>query len=316
MFFLRTFALSFSIYWRFLIVVPLIGLLFIAFFVAAIGIGFVLSLVSLPLAVIVIAMLILIANAIPLLIALRLGASAKGEEVNGTYRDLFLPALGYGFIEMLAVMILSAIVVFAVAVLSPYGVSELQDFLSEAETVPETAFEDVSTIVPLFAAPFLIFVAASIVRAALLVPMTASAVGAGMHGRSYPFLWKVGGGFIPVFIICLISFLSPVLIGIAGNQVLQVIGLDDEIRQFWDAFQNRQTGSFFDVPFATEGYAVGAISLLLLLWFFCLQAAAGVTAFRKIATIEDHTLAEERQVDRMSAEDLRAMRKSRQQSGL
>ncbi|WP_208347336.1 hypothetical protein [Pseudaestuariivita rosea] len=311
MFLINSFTLSFSVLWRLILLLPIIVILYIIYMIVAFILGAILSWLVPALGILLSLAVFLAANVIPVMIAIRLGLRAKGEEVTGKYTDLSLPAIGYGFVEGFGIVVLSGLVLGGYVLMSPQDATEVLRFLEGAASLTGAELLRLEETLPFTTVAFIFVAIASAIRAAILVPMAASSAGAGMYGRSYPFLWKFGAGFVPLFILVAIYQLSPFFMSDALEAAADFIGQGDALRSALFNLEQLAEGDSRFISFGAEEAIVIGLFILTSLWLFCLHCAAAALVF--VDQRDSHDLAEaaEKQAQQASPDDIRSLRKSR-----
>ncbi len=315
----QSFVLSFSILWRFVLTFPIlvIGLLLYGLVGGLIGglIGFIA-----PGAFLLILFLISASSSvIPILVGARFGFQSKHMRPSHGYKALIVPALAYGAAEAMVIGIASVPVFgFSGLMMSPtslgLGTFDSEDLLNIVAR-PET----------LIAISVLPFVAVCAIRASLLVPMASASIGRDPDNRPYtPFL-HFGSSFWELFGIVALSYLSIVVFYFVIFALFLVLTATGSLESYVMEIEAMLDGS---EPFRFD-WSLAAIIvayLVVALWSFSLQCAGGVLAHLRLSggadpfAPIDPTKFDAKPAPpppsntgpRMSAEDLRALRKSRQ----
>ena len=106
---LAAFPFSFAILWRYILVFPFL-LLAMAVFAFLFGLlAFVLALVSPAIAIMLVIGLGLASTVFPVIVGMRLGLQAKEIKPRNSYFGLLLPAIGYGLIEAICILLIAGV---------------------------------------------------------------------------------------------------------------------------------------------------------------------------------------------------------------
>ncbi|WP_170336303.1 hypothetical protein [Ruegeria arenilitoris] len=255
---------------------------------------------------------------LPTLIGTRMGLQAKGVQPSTRLRGLFLPAMIYGAVEGLsATLIIGLVIAFSVAVISPdlLQQNEVSDLVLQYADTPWVGPGMLSLVV--------VFLSVCSIRASLLVPITSASIGRDPDGLHYTPFRHFRASFGPLFGLTIFSYVGMIAMHAVLIAVLILSGfaesLHADLLEFGDMTQGTATirplwsllGLFF-------------IYMLIGTWAFSLQCAGGVLGYlhlrdsgpRLSDLIEANQKAakdpKEQSAPRMSAEDLRALRKSRE----
>ncbi|KNX42903.1 hypothetical protein ROTO_05500 [Roseovarius tolerans] len=310
-------ALSFAILLPRILLIPvfviLLGLAMLALVLITLG----LAVISPFIAVIVAVILGLSLAMIPIIIGIRLGFTARGHDVTGTYGGLVLPGAIYGAVEAVGYLFvtLSATVILVLisstvppaellALLRAGGVEAIEGVL-QTGTLPAGILAVIS------------FLAASALRAAILVPLAGAASGRDANGSPHIPLAGFGTGFVPLtLLVCASYVLFPLLI-MGFFALLSLLGMGDALQESMAALRRLEEGGWSAIGWR-EGLILAGVWTCWI-WIFCLQCAGAVLFFLRGG---DGTDAAPRAVrpeappaSHMAPQDLRALRKSRSQLG-
>ena len=149
------------------------------------------------------------------LFGMRVALSMKGDKGGTDLKFLVLYAVVFGIILMIAkgLMVLLA---YGIAILATeFNLSDLGSFrtLADAEETVQGAF--VLHAFSLLTVLSVIFLAA--VLAAFAITMAAAARAAGVGASEKGFFWGFGRCFIPLFLICLITYVPQFVFGIISS---------------------------------------------------------------------------------------------------
>ena len=307
MLFFRSILFSFAIFWRMVLVLPF---LLIAIVILGLGIaiiGGILMLVSPPLGFLVAGTAgYALSSLLTIMVGTRMGLQARGITPRNGFGGLVLPSMGYGLIEMMATLVMVVICGAVWVLSSPLSLQEILDLFQRY--APEYALTEVEQQSPV---PSWVFFLAlgfvgSLVRAALLVPLTGASVGRDPDGRMHTPFWGAGTALLPLF---LLVALSTLITSFAGPVIATL---------FFGTLLNAQhfnPGDFDGTALATVLIFLGTI-VLSWIWAICLQCAGGALAYLRV-TSDAEIFADEPQAEAppMDREELRNLWKSRMPPG-
>lgn len=321
--FFQAFPLSLSILWRFALVLPvlLIGL-FLYGFVGGL-IGFVLGFILPGVNYVVLFAVSASSGIIPILIGTRMGFAAKQIWPSGRMHKLILPALVYGAVEALAICLILApgYGLFAVSVLP-----EFESLAQSLNTNPELAAGMLNSPAALLGLGMMLatFVVICAVRACLLVPIASASIGRDPDDRAYTPFRHFGAAFLSLFALVAVSYLGMFLIYTLVFAVTIISGMSAMIMTQWLEVVAMFDGSAPWRPIWSL-IAFFIVYLLIAFWAFSLQCAGGVLGHLSLggprstssaasdsefAHAAPHPASDSG--PRLSADELRALRKSRQ----
>lgn len=277
MIFLRAFPFSFSILWRFAIALPALIISLIAFAFLAVILFFVAGLISPFIAILIMVAFGVGASVVPVMVGLRVGLQAHHIKPRNTYLGMMKPAIGYGFFEAVAMLVLLAICAGLFLVLTGLSPREL---LAMDLTDEEALMAQLLDISPLltWAMIGVVAFAAFALRSALLVPFAGASVGADPSGRPHTPFYGFGSGFAAVFALVLLSQVGLTAAVPLAIYIVSVLGiapaalLDLQMMATFDEFSDFGT-------IGTDAYVLIGIVLLLFLFFFSLQCAGAVLVY-------------------------------------
>jgi hypothetical protein len=283
---------------------------------AGVLVGLLLGLIFPPFAFIVTFLIMASSSVVPTLIGTRMGLQVKGMKPSIKIKGLFTPAVIYGAVEGVSVtLIVGVIVAASIFVISP-------DILQQSE-VADLALEyvDPSWALPGLLVMLAVFLSVCSIRASLLVPITSASIGRDPDGMHYTPFRHFRAAFGPLFALTIFSYV--------GMFVLHILLIALLIAM--DYFGTLQA-DLQELEYMTQGTAsirplwsligLSVVYMLIGIWAFSLQCAGGVLGYLRLrdtapklsevieANLKPAQGAED--APRMSAEDLRAMRKSRQ----
>ena len=317
MIFLRAFPFSLSILWRFAIALPALIISLIAFAFFAVILFFVAGLISPFIAILIMVAFGVGASVVPVMVGLRVGLQAHHIKPRNTYLGMMKPAIGYGFFEAVAMLVLLALCAGLFVLLT--GLSP-RDLMAMNVADEDALMAQLLEISPPLTFGIIGFVALAgfALRSALLVPFAGASVGADPSGRPHTPFYGFGSGFGAVFALVLLSQLGiaaaiplaiyiVTVLGIAPAALLdlQMISTFDELSDF--------------ASIGTDAYVLIGISVLLFLYFFSLQCAGAVLVYIRKRTevgyrqqaFDDAMRKEEERARPMQDTDLRELVRSR-----
>lgn len=235
------------------------------------------------------------------LFGMRVALSMKGDKDGTDLKFLVLYAVVFGVILMIAkgamVFMANGIAILA----TEWNLSELGSFrtLADAEQAVQTAF--VLHAVSLKTVLSVILLAA--VPALMAVPMAAAARSAGVGASEKGFFWGFGRCFIPLYLICLITYVPQFVFGLISSFIgfLAVIA----------AFFSILNGSFDFNPDQMLLMLKGLGACAALLWLNAWVWSASVLAYKQIQGEAPKNPAPLQQESAAAPMDLRALRKQR-----
>ncbi len=307
---LRAFPLSFSILWRFLIVLPFLLVFLVLYVLLSVFWGFFAALISPLIAIGIILAMTFVMAMIPMMVGTRLGLQARGEAVDGSYVNLFLPSLGYGAFEAVTKLIVTFGAAGLLVLFSGGGSATEVTELAAGAVDP---FSDltldggVSGSGWLFLATSLIFV---LMRAALLPAFAGGAAGRDPNGQFHTPFSGVGSGFIWLVLLIIIIYLLGFLAIPAAFIIATQFGLSEVImaRVMEFSVMLDAGGSY---SFAPIDAIMAGIIIVYLLWLFSMQCAGAVLVYERRREAHEAELAYNPPVERMDPDDLREMVRSR-----
>ncbi len=320
----KTFPLSLSIFWRFVVTFPilLIGLLLYG----ALGglIGVVIGLL-LPGTVFITTFLVSASSGvIPVMVGARFGFQSKLIRPSVGYRKLVVPAIAYGAAESLAIgLVLAPVIGLTFVQIAP----DLVDLTKAPDTPALDWLTSAGASVPLagLAVVIAVFAIASAARASLLVPLAAAALGSDPDDRPYTPFRNLGASFWPLFALVALSYVAMMVLYVVAFLGLAVTVGMPALAAALAEVERLAGGAAMESPI----WPIVALMLsftLIGLWGLSLQCAGAVLAYQKLqgGRPSRHMMDPAQRVvhttpppspnsgPRLSAEELRALRKSRQ----
>ncbi|MEJ6396924.1 hypothetical protein [Yoonia sp. 208BN28-4] len=270
---LRAFPLSFSIYWRMLLVFPVI---IVALIVLGGLVGLLVLILAMLLPTVIVSVLVFALcmsfMTTPLLVGMRMGLIALGHTPRNTYGGLWGFAAMYGLVMALLTTVITAIVLivssflFGFAPMSPgLGGADILMALSQNSTLATGLFITINLI------PFCIF-------AALMMPMAASSIGKDTNGERHTPFAGFGKGFIPVVVLMLVAQAVNIAAMVIIPTVFASIAGDATLMNAL-ATMGRYRGG--ELPRGTGLLFAGIVLpyLVCALWTISLQCAAAVRVY-------------------------------------
>ncbi len=318
----QAFPLSFSIFWRFALALPiiLIGLFLYGF--AGGFISFILGLVFPPLAFFVSFLIGASSGVIPAMIGARFGLQACGIKPKSKYHAMIVPAIAYGAVEGITATICAALAVGLFLLLASFNSTNLA-LLAEN---PDLAAElwDPALTLPVVAAAAVFFLGICAIRAGLLVPIASGSIGRDPDDRPYTPFRHFGASFFPIFILVIVSYVGLIFIYALATIAVFATGFVTQLQE--DAVELTGMINGYN-PIRPIWSFIGLFiaNMLIGFWAFSLQSAGGALGFLKLreelgTSPQFETLQSDEQQSpavtptgpRLSSEELRALRKSRE----
>ncbi len=308
---------SFSILWRFVVTFPILVIGLVLYGLVGGLIGALFGFLFPGTNVLIVFLVSASSSVIPVLVGARFGFQSRHIRPSSGYKKLILPALMYGALETL---------ITALALLPILGTAMLlftPDALDFATAQGSEISQILETSGPLLALALVPLIAICGIRACLLVPMASASIGRDPNNHSYTPFRNFGASFWPLFALVVLSYLGMAIIYAVSFVVLLALAatgiLDGQI-------QDLQAMIDGTAPFRPNWamIVIAAVYIVIALWSFSLQCAGGVLGYLKLsggsAPITGAEVSDPQPVPppttnsgpRMTAEELRALRKSRQ----
>lgn len=291
-FILETLIFSLSVLWRFLIIVPVFAVVSLAIMV---GLGF----VFLPLAGILFPILATLAG----LIAVRCGLAALGYGSSPVPGRLVGASLKFTFFQILVYLVMMLIAGLLIAVLNLYGVPGIADILQDFEVSSWQYVLAENKRLAAILVGLVMFILAF--HTCLLVPVAAAASGAGEGARQYDFFFGFGSSFVVLFIITTVATGISYTVGDSPKTDLMYTKLTFFVFSFFTDIRTPQISE-------AEWLQMGAYALFAI-WLFCWQYGAATLAFVRYRLAVEEEFRSEHAVEKADPEELRDLRKSRNQ---
>jgi len=289
---LRALFFSLSITWRYVLVFPvvLIGLGLFGLVAAFIGLG--LTYVSPLLGAMVVGAFVMGASVLPVMIGARLGLMAQGVKPRNGYAGLMLPAFAYGLFEGLCVWVMLAFAIVTFVFFTPMTIDGL---IGLWRLGTEVAFQalllvdrTVTLAVGIGAAGLIVSL-----RAALLVPFAGASVGLDPDDRPHSPFYRMGSGFVSLFLLVVLSFAASTYVPVAAIEILNYFGWRESVI----ATASDLAGGSWDwedlQDFGWEGVGFLGVYLVLALWTISIQSAGAVLVFMRYKTRVDDIKSQE-----------------------
>ncbi len=224
-----------------------------------------------------------------------LAAYGKGNEP--AIDRLVKSSMFFGVINTVVALLLLAACVLAVLGLARFGV----------EWNVEAPWGDAIQMVPTLAV-IAFFVVNGLYNCAIAVPMAEAAAQATPNGRSADALFGIGRGMFSLAFLWILW-----LVGLFYSGIIQFVTeqVTYQLSEFFGRIFNFRT---IKVPQYDPLWVIG--STLVLMWGTCWYYATAVLAWAEVDERREAKRVEVREVSRMSADDLRALREARMQKNL
>jgi hypothetical protein len=292
---LRSIPLSFAVFWRLLIVLPVALPLVVVF---ATLLTFFWALVSVLLAVPV----VVTAQTFLTMIGIRAGLQALGAWNAPSFDRLLGASFKWALVQIAVALVLFGPSGIVLAVTGEYG-PEIFGALLSGDGY--SAWVSLLTSGTVFGTAMAVSLVLSFLAyAALMVPMAAAAFGAGADVQRLDLLWGLGSAFVSLLVVSVLAFAISILSGsaFASGEALGVAGI---YTYAW-AFDQKlpQLGS-------NEILRLAALTLLEV-WTYAWIFAAAALAFTKRRGLPEKPEAPGFEMPRAESVDYRSLRKTRQ----
>jgi hypothetical protein len=274
---LRAFPFSFSILWRYALVLPILLLVLIVYGLMAAIMAFVLGFVSPAFAVLVAISFGLASSVIPAMVGTRLGLQARGLKPRISYLGLMVPAIGYGLFEGFCVLMVLAVSLGAIIVSTPLSVPEMLQLGAVGDEVLFARLLEVNAPITLAVTAVAGFWIIAI-RTALLVPFAGASVGMDPDGRAHTPFYGFGRGFWSILILVIISYLGTALIPLILIGIAPLLGFGEVITAATGQIAQIETRGGY-TRLGVETLILFCLWLFMVLWFFSLQCAGAALVF-------------------------------------
>ena len=285
MIFLRAFPFSFDILWRFAIVLPLllIGIVMVA--VLAVMATFFFGLISPLIGLLIVLGFGLMATVLPVLVGLRLGLQAKRVRIRNTYLGLLLPAVGYGALEAISVLMIFALLAGGFLLASPLTFDELMRLAQLDPSFVQTRMAETNPALFYSAIGLGLLLMLSL-RTALLVPLAGASIGRDPNGYPHTPFYGFGSGFFSLLAIVIFAYVAGYFVIPVAVLICISLGMGNDLERL--ANQIEFTG---DYTVAADFWPIAltffAITLVMYLWLFSLQCAGAVLIFKRFVDKEE-----------------------------
>jgi len=275
---LQTFPLSVAIFWRFMLVLPLWTLFYI-FLTAITFYGFFTILIGIPVIGLLLLVLIPVVSTIisyiismhPYLIGIRIGLRVLGHKTEHSQHKLMIAAVGYGFIEGLVAVLLSAVIFAAWLMVQQGDIEQVRAILHAQVPDPVASLSQQVAFGRYTALTAINEVVALLLRAALLP--TLASVAAGRNHRPYDEF----GAKLPLMVLLLlmITAVSTVMLPLMGTGA-SYLGLTQALVSHLDRVILFVTGKGGEFTMLHAFVIAGSVCVGV--WLFCLQCAGAALA--------------------------------------
>ncbi len=312
---LRALPFSLAILWRYLLVFPFLLIAFAIFGLIALFLVVIFGFVS-PLLGILIAMSFSIAfSIVPAMIGTRLGLQSYQLKPRNSYFGLLVPALGYGVLEGIFVLVLLAAGIGVFVLLTPLEVDQLIQ-MGRVESTQFFAELMALNAQLTLAVTTMGILAVFSLRAALLVPLAGASIGEDANGRAHTPFFGMGQGFWQILLLVILSYVASALVVPFVFYILFHLGYADLVEATSEQIANiNDFEDFLDIAFELGVFV--AMCVFFYLWAFSLQCAGGVLAYmRNVAPSQNSRLLSEPELAKVLEQtadktELKAMRRSR-----
>lgn len=307
---LRAFPVSLSIFWRLLLVLPVLIIAFAAVVFVAFSASFVLGLLLPPLLVVIgVISIILSFLTTPILIGTRLGLTAIGHTPKNSYGGLWVYAIAYGVaVAFITVIILGAVISGGGIVADvPLAAAAIFDTTASNVEILQYFFVNWPMFVIVVAAAFF---ALNCIYAALLLPLAAASVGKDANGNTHTPFAGFGAGFAPlltlVLLVQVLGYFTYDLVSLAASPFMHSSEVDATMM---DAM--RLVEGVIPASFTWQLVVLIAFYILLTLWTTSLQCAGAVLVYDDRKGRHDAERAAARAVQHLTPADARALWQNR-----
>ena len=259
----------------------------------------------------------------PTLIGTRMGLQTKGMQARTKFWGLFLPAVIYGAVEGVSItLILGLMMAFSLVVISP-------DILQQNQfTNLASQYLDISWATPAVLGLIAVFLSVCSIRASLLVPITSASIGRDPDGLPYTPFRHFRASFGPLFALTIFSYVGMIILHAALIMLIVPTGIAQMLQADLAELGNMTTGAGPIRPIWSL-IVLLIVYMLIGTWAFSLQCAGGVLGYLKLkedasashpaapsGPEKQPTPADANSGPKLSQDDLRALRKSRQMGSL
>lgn len=314
---LQAIPLSLSILWRYVMVFPVLVIgLFLYGFLGGL-LGFLIGLILPAASIIILFAISASSGIIPVMVGTRFGFASMQIMPSAGYRKLILPAIVYGAAEAIAVAVLLVPTMGMIAFTALPDVSDLTgDGLAD--------LLDGSFGLSMSGLSITVFVAICAIRASILVPIASASLGRDPDERAYTPFRHFGASFLSLFVLVLLSYMAIAVIYIVISLALVFSGFGTIIADGLFELAEMINGTAAWRPIWPV-IAMIALYIVIGFWALSVQCAGGVLVYLHLRdTAPAHPAAAQpdprttaqataQSGPHMSAEDLRALRKSREQ---
>lgn len=318
--FIQAFPMSFSIFWRLALVMPvlLIGLFIYGFIGGLLGllIGLLFPVMSFFITFLVSAS----SAVIPALFGTRYGLHSMDIPPSNGIKGLIFPALAYGAVEGIGATL---VIGLSLGLLLLFSSSDFAQLADSAELAPQ--FLEPAFFAPILVVLLICLLGICAIRACLLVPIASASVGRDPDGMKYTPFRHFGSAFGPLFALVILSYVGMIIIYCGIMIAIFATGTVETLAAETQELTNMINGRVDIRPLWTLIWLT-VIYILVGFWAFSVQCAGGVLGYLKLGDGRSKTDASlniqasqkpspppiAKSGPKMSNEDLRALRKSRE----
>ena len=320
MFFSQAIPLSFSIFWRLAMVLPVMLIGLTLYVLIGLLLGFLIGLLIPALSFIVAFLIVASSTVIPVLLGTRFGLQAMDIRPSNRVRGLVLPAIVYGAVQGVGMTaIFGLMAAFSAALVSP-ELLNLNQTTEQALGYMETAWA-----IPAALALIAVFLSICSIRASLLVPIASASIGRDPDGLTYTPFRHFRASFGPLFALTVTSYVGAIILYSCVIILTIVSGMAQTLVADVQEFANMTKGTAPLRPIWSL-VILWVVYALIGVWAFSLQCAGGVVGYLDLKTKAETkkplmpTQPKPQQTPppvaksgpKLSSDELRALRKSRQ----
>jgi len=282
--------------------------------------GFLIGLLLPAVSIIVTFLIIASTSAIPILLGTRFGLQSRDVRPSIKVWGLVVPAMIYGVVQGVGMTIVFGLMIVFTLVLPSSAIPQLNETSDLAREYLGSTWA-----IPAVAGLVAVFLSTCSIRASLLVPITSASIGRDPDGLHYTPFRHFRASFGPLFVLTVLSYVGSIILSAGALILTLVTGYAETLSAEAAEFGNMVNGRAPIRPLWFLIFSFLAYSLIGL-WVFSLQCAGGVLGYLKLAEEANAQSASNmtaalrqpspppiaKSGPKMSNEDLRALRKSRE----
>ena len=282
---LRSFPLSLSIFWRFLLVLPLWTVFYLVITTFSvfgslmlIGSNLIVTIFAMIVIPFVMTAIVYIISMHPYLIGIRIGLRVLGFRTDPSQKRLLIGATGYGLLEAIVAFIFTSILFAGSLILLRSEVGLLAALQVDPTVDPIATLSRELAFGAMTVLSFLSAVAVMALRAAILPALANFAAGRSPNGVSYSSVDGFGANFgMMMALLLMITAISAVIIPFAGD-AFEYLGLTNVLTNELGDIVLFVFGDK-DVSFTMLHAFMVATAILVSIWLFCLQCAGAALSY-------------------------------------